>query len=406
MIVVFVVGSWGQDVPLMLRSLARLWLMRRAGRVRSRATTSPIHVGCSVTLSWEDSMRSLPLKAATFLILAGAWGCGSDGGGTGPNTNPTAKFTAPACVVQTDCAFTDQSTDTDGTIASRSWDFGDGTTSQDQNPVHKFAEAKTYQVALTVTDNAGGTGTTTVPVTVTAGTTGNVPPTAAFNLPTTPCTVQTDCTFTDASTDADGTIASWAWNFGDGTTSTEQSPVHQFAVAGTYTVTLVVTDNAGAQSQPVSQSLEVSVAAGQDCAASGPTAVTCTLTIPSAAKINVTLTSTSCQLNSKVEAAAVAVPNAPGNQTLWFNVCSKANGSVQPVKDIDGNPLTLPAGAQLQIKFTRGEPGLLDPPAGQPQARIAGTGPNWTLNIEDGGNTGGNGEPDFNDVVLDVGPTP
>src|SRR3954471_7115673 len=112
MIVVFVVGSRGQEVPLMLRPLARLWLMRRAGRVPSRATTSPIHVGCSVTLSWEDSMRSLPLKAATFLILAGAWGCGSDSG-TGPNTNPTANFTAPACTAGVACVFTDASSDPD-----------------------------------------------------------------------------------------------------------------------------------------------------------------------------------------------------------------------------------------------------------------------------------------------------
>src|SRR3954467_6509485 len=228
MIAVFVVGWWGQEVPLMLRPLARLWLMRRAGRVRSRATTSPIHVGCSVTLSWEDSMRSLPLKAATFLILAGAWGCGSDGGGTGPNTNPTANFTAPTCTAGVACTFTDASTDPDGTIASRSWDFGDGTTSQDQNPSHTYLAAGPYTVVLTVTDNAGGTGTKSVPLTVAPGTTGNVPPTAAFTLPTTACTVQTDCTFTDASTDTDGTIASWAWSFGDGTTATVQSPTHQF----------------------------------------------------------------------------------------------------------------------------------------------------------------------------------
>jgi PKD repeat protein len=350
-------------------------------------------------------MRSLPLKAATFLILAGAWGCGSDGSGVGPGDNPpVADFTLPtSCTTAAPCTFTDKSSD-DKAISSWGWDFGDGTTSAEQNPAHQYTAANTYTVKLTVTDASGQTNTKQQQLVVTGGTTGNVPPTAAFTLPTTPCTVQTDCTFTDASTDADGTIASWAWNFGDGTTSTEQSPVHQFAVAGTYTVTLVVTDNAGAQSQPVSQSLEVSVAAGQDCAASGPTAVICTLTIPSASKVDVTLTSTSCQLNSKVEAAAVAVPNAPGNQTLWFNVCSKPNGDVQHVKDVNGGQLTLPAGTQLQIKFTRGEPGPLDPAAGQPQARVAGSGPNWTLNIEDGGNTGGNGEPDFNDVVLDVAP--
>src|SRR3954451_7658713 len=139
MIAVFVVGWWGQEVPLMLRPLARLWLMRRAGRVRSRATTSPIHVGCSVTLSWEDSMRSLPLKAATFLILAGAWGCGSDNSGVGPGDNPpVADFTLPAsCTTAAPCTFTDKSSDDNG-ITSRGWDFGDGTTSPDQSPSHQY----------------------------------------------------------------------------------------------------------------------------------------------------------------------------------------------------------------------------------------------------------------------------
>ena len=47
------------------------------------------------------------------------------------------------------------------------------------------------------------------------------------------------------SVDSDGTIASYDWNFGDGTTSTLQSPVHVYAAAGTYTVTLVVTDDIG-----------------------------------------------------------------------------------------------------------------------------------------------------------------
>src|SRR5690606_17063165 len=52
--------------------------------------------------------------------------------------------------------------------------------------------------------------------------------------------------FTDASTDSDGTIASWAWNFGDGTTSTQQNPSHTYVAGGSYNVTLTVTDNGGA----------------------------------------------------------------------------------------------------------------------------------------------------------------
>ena len=69
----------------------------------------------------------------------------------------------PSAVVAT---FTDSSTDSDGTIASRSWNFGDGTTSTATNPSKTYSAAGTYSVSLTVTDNAGATNTKTSSVTV------------------------------------------------------------------------------------------------------------------------------------------------------------------------------------------------------------------------------------------------
>jgi subtilisin family serine protease len=86
------------------------------------------------------------------------------GGGGGGNVAPTAAFTA-TCTGLT-CGFTDASSDSDGTIASRSWNFGDGGTSTAQSPSHTYASAGTYTVTLTVTDNAGATGTTSKSVTV------------------------------------------------------------------------------------------------------------------------------------------------------------------------------------------------------------------------------------------------
>ncbi len=69
----------------------------------------------------------------------------------------------------------------------------------------------------------------------------NVPPVAGF---TSSCS-DLDCDFTDASTDGDGSVVSWSWDFGDGTTSTAQNPSHSYAAGGTYTVGLTVTDNGG-----------------------------------------------------------------------------------------------------------------------------------------------------------------
>jgi len=70
----------------------------------------------------------------------------------------------------------------------------------------------------------------------------NSPPVAGF----TPNCTNLDCTFTDTSSDSDGTLVSWAWDFGDSSSSTAQNPVHSFATDGSYTVELTVTDNEGA----------------------------------------------------------------------------------------------------------------------------------------------------------------
>lgn len=70
----------------------------------------------------------------------------------------------------------------------------------------------------------------------------NQPPTASFSFGTNGLTV----TFTDTSSDPDGSIASWSWSFGDGGTATVQNPSHAYTAAGTYSVSLIVTDDDGA----------------------------------------------------------------------------------------------------------------------------------------------------------------
>jgi subtilase family serine protease len=92
------------------------------------------------------------------------------GGGSGGNVAPVANFsfTTSALVAN----FTDSSSDSDGTIASRSWNFGDGGTSTTTSPSHTYAAGGTYSVSLTVTDNGGLSNTKTSSVTVTGGTGG------------------------------------------------------------------------------------------------------------------------------------------------------------------------------------------------------------------------------------------
>ena len=97
------------------------------------------------------------------------------GGGNPPdNTPPVANFSSSANGLTV--SFTDSSTDSDGSIASRSWNFGDGTSSTATSPSKTYAAAGTYTVTLTVTDNGGATHAKTSSVTVTSTTppTGNV----------------------------------------------------------------------------------------------------------------------------------------------------------------------------------------------------------------------------------------
>jgi PKD repeat protein/predicted secreted protein len=149
------------------------------------------------------------------------------------NTPPVADFTFTTN--QLTATFTDASTDAEGTIKSWAWNFGDGSTSTLKNPSRTYTSAGTYNVTLTVTDQGNLTNAKTKAVTVSIA---NTPPVADFTFSTN----QLTATFTDASTDAEGTIKSWAWKFGDGSTSTLKNPSRTYSSAGTYSVTLTVTD--------------------------------------------------------------------------------------------------------------------------------------------------------------------
>jgi PKD repeat protein len=130
-------------------------------------------------------------------------------------------------------------------VTTWSWTFGDGGTSTTRNPSHTYAAAGSYGVTLIATDNSGTTGSITQTVTVAAPLPTNAPPIANF---TSSCTGLT-CSFTDGSTDSDGSVTAWSWTFGDAGSSTARNPSYTYASGGTFTVTLTVTDDDGAPNQ-------------------------------------------------------------------------------------------------------------------------------------------------------------
>lgn len=147
---------------------------------------------------------------------------------------PVADFTAPDVCENNPTPFTDASS---GGVTQWSWSFGDGNSSTLQNPLHTYTAAGTYQVTLTVATAANCSHTVIKPVVVATS------PVANFS--TQNVCVGGQSVFTDASTTASGTIVQWNWNFGDGNSSAQQSPVHTYASAGTYDVTLTVTSSGG-----------------------------------------------------------------------------------------------------------------------------------------------------------------
>ncbi|WP_238695676.1 PKD domain-containing protein [Microbacterium sp. HSID17254] len=155
------------------------------------------------------------------------------------STAPVAAYTAAASGLT---ATFDASTSVppgSATISDYRWDFGDGSTGTGKTPSHTYAKPGTYAVTLTITDSQSLMGSVTKPVVVQGA---NALPTASFTLSASGLTVSTDAS---ASTDADGSVRSYRWDWGDGTTGEGASATHTYATAGTRTVTPTVTDDVG-----------------------------------------------------------------------------------------------------------------------------------------------------------------
>jgi PKD repeat protein len=132
--------------------------------------------------------------------------------------------------------FTDIST---GNPESWIWNFGDGSTSTQPNPVHTYSSPGAFHVNLTVTRGLNKDSTSQTIIT------GGVPATD-FVADTTTVSVSTPVHFTDKTLNSP---TSWSWDFGDGVTATDQNPTHAYLVKGMYTVILTTTNNNGKDTQ-------------------------------------------------------------------------------------------------------------------------------------------------------------
>jgi PKD repeat protein len=320
---------------------------------------------------------------AMVLLGAAAAGCGeSNGPDPDPdpeNNPPTANFTF-ACT-DLECTFTNLSSDSDGTVTSSAWEFGDDGQSVNNNPQHTYSAADDFQVTLTVTDNGGAEGTVTKSVTVTEPAPGA--PVADFTI----TCFSLDCTFEDDSQDSDGgTIVSWAWDFGDGATSNVQNPPsHHYDVPSLreFEASLTVTDNDGLSS---TRRIRFTVSPSASLTCNG---VDCVLTLEDDAVVTVTLTDRECTARNNTFRIT-----QPAEAVLITDGCyNPAVGATWQLND--GNAYV--AGTELNAEVISGS---LEQEVA-PALIVEGAYPVWTLKFDDGEDATPP-EPDFNDLVITI----
>jgi PKD repeat protein len=260
-----------------------------------------------------------------------------------PNVAPTASFTF-SCAGLTCALDGTVSSDSDGTIADYSWTFGDGSSGSGANASHAYSSAGTYDVALTVTDSGGATGTVTKPVTVVGPT---VAPTASFTFS---CT-GLSCSFDGSgSTDSDGTIASYSWGFGDGAASSGVTATHTYGHSGTYSVSLTVTDDRG-RSSTASKDVAVTNLAPTAAFTVTCTSLRCTFDASGSADRDGTIATYAWNFGDETTGTVTTKSTAhdypkAANYTVTLTVTDNAGGSAPASQRI--NPISLSARGSKQ----------------------------------------------------------
>ena len=185
-------------------------------------------------------VRVLSTGLALIMVLAVLYGCALF------NRAPIAAFdvtptTGPSpLLVEVNAS---SSIDPDGDTLTYAWDFGDGSFGGGVTATHTYAGDGQYTIRLTVMDSQGQPGTTAQTVWVVQPS--NLPTASFIASPSSGGTPLIVALNAAASTDPDGSIVTYMWSFGDGTTGSGVSVLHTYATQGSYTCTLTVTNDEG-----------------------------------------------------------------------------------------------------------------------------------------------------------------
>lgn len=171
---------------------------------------------------------------------------------------PQVSFIPPAfvCMPNGTAQFQNTSTAPDNAGLNYSWDFGDGTAaSADRNPSHVYvSNPGSVNVTLSVTSQFGCFADTTIPFS-----TFYDKPIANFSVTPTELCQGVNNVFTDNSSAPNSTVQGWSWDFGDGKTSTAQSPTHRYQSPGVFDVNLIVRNAVGCESDPYPATVTVNL---------------------------------------------------------------------------------------------------------------------------------------------------
>jgi PKD repeat protein len=293
-----------------------------------------------VTPTGSDFANATP-RSATIRVVPG-------GTTVPPRNSVTPSFTVtPASPTLGEPAVFDASasTSTTGTIVQWLWNFGDGATASGEQVQHVFSSPGTFAVTLTVVDSIGASNSITRSVTVGQGT---LPTADIIFSPAGPAIGQTVNFNGSGSTVQPGhQIVEYSWNFGDGTLGTGPLVAHAFQTAGTFNVTLKVTDDLGRTSALKQVPVTVTATGGGN---------------PGAATANITITPSNPTATTLITFDGTgSIASSPGGSivsyTWTFDVGQSSSGQ-QVQRTFPAGPHT----ATLTVVDSQGKTGTTTAP--------------------------------------------